>query len=241
MFFQWILISSALENVSASSRKGWMQRKPTCGWPLSIRKGSPCRCISTSSILEGPCAKQEIPSVGIVSFQRNAFMLDEQKRPPFSIKDLFKKLLHVEDTPERTALAYSIGIFLGFSPFLGLHTLIALAIAFLFKLNRVAILLGAWSNTPWWIVPYYTIATWVGMLMMGFQIDQTTIKGILQSGINQGFFASDFWFRLTSQWGLLLSFMIGSLVFSLSLSLIAYPLSMRWIKFYHFKISRSKP
>ena len=39
------------------------------------------------------------------------------------LKDLIKKLLHIEDTPERTALAYSIGIFLGFSPFLGFHTL----------------------------------------------------------------------------------------------------------------------
>ena len=30
---------------------------------------------------------------------------------------LIKKLLWIEDTPERTAMGFSIGVFLGFSPF----------------------------------------------------------------------------------------------------------------------------
>src|SRR4030067_2154105 len=98
------------------------------------------------------------------------------------LKDFIKKLLHIEDTPERTALAFSIGIFLGFSPFLGLHTLTGLAIAFLFKLNRVAMLLGVWSNTPWWLVPYYTLATWLGMRVVRFRIDWATLGGVFPLG-----------------------------------------------------------
>ena len=34
-------------------------------------------------------------------------------------------LLHIDDTPERTAAAFALGVFFGFSPFLGLHTLLA--------------------------------------------------------------------------------------------------------------------
>jgi uncharacterized protein (DUF2062 family) len=148
------------------------------------------------------------------------------------MKDLLKKLLHIEDTPERTALAYSIGVFLGFSPFLGFHTLVGLAIAFLFNLNRLAILVGVWSNTPWWIVPYYTIATWVGMWITGFQIDKMILKEVFQLGMDQGFLSSNFWIHIVSQWGLFLSFMIGSLILAALLSLIAYPLSLKGIKFY---------
>jgi len=148
------------------------------------------------------------------------------------VKDFLKKLLHIEDTPERTALAFSIGIFLGFSPFLGLHTLAGLAIAFLFKLNRVAILLGVWSNTPWWIIPYYTVATWLGTQVIKFRIDWGTLKDIFRLGRDQGFLGSDFWSRIASQWGLLLSFLIGSLILAALLSLVAYPISLRWIKFY---------
>jgi uncharacterized protein (DUF2062 family) len=148
------------------------------------------------------------------------------------MKTLIKKLLHIEDTPEQTALAYSIGIFLGFSPFLGFHTLVGLVIAFLFGLNRVAILLGVWTNNPWWIVPYYVMATWVGMQMTGFRIDWVTLKGIFQFGMDQEFLSSDFWSRIASQKGLLLSFGIGSLILCTLLGLVSNPLSLRWIKFY---------
>jgi uncharacterized protein (DUF2062 family) len=147
------------------------------------------------------------------------------------IKDLLKKLLHIEDTPERTALAYSIGIFLGFSPFLGFHTLAGLAIAFLFRLNRVAILLGVWTNSPWWIVPYYILATWVGMWVTGSWIDLATLEEIFQLGKVQGFMSSDFWRQFASQSGLLLSFLIGSLILCTLLGFAAYPLSLRWIRF----------
>jgi len=156
------------------------------------------------------------------------------------LKGLIKKLLHIEDTPERTALAYAIGIFLGFSPFLGFHTLAGLAIAFLFGLNRVAILLGVWTNTPWWIVPFYMIATWVGMWITGFWIDWATLKEIFQLGEDRGFMSSDFWSHIASQWGLLLSFVIGSLILCTLLSFVAYPLSLKWIKFYRLRRGMGK-
>ena len=114
--------------------------------------------------------------------------------------DLAKKLLHIEDSPERTALAYATGVFLGFSPFLGLHTLSGVAIAFLFNLNRVAVLLGVWSNTPWWIVPYYTVATWIGLEVTGARVDLDGFKQLFRSGEGGGFLGSGFWTRLGSQW-----------------------------------------
>jgi uncharacterized protein (DUF2062 family) len=148
------------------------------------------------------------------------------------LKDLIKQLLHIEDTPERTALAYALGIFLGFSPFLGFHTIGGIVIAFLFRLNRVAVLLGVWTNLPWSIVPYYTVATWVGMKVIGFQLDPALLAEIFRLGLNEGFIQSGFWNRLASQSELLLAFGIGSLLLGTILSLIAYPLSLRWIKFY---------
>ena len=151
------------------------------------------------------------------------------------LRDLIKQLLHIEDTPEQTALAFSIGIFLGFSPFLGFHTLGGVALAFLFKLNRVAVLLGVWMNLPWWIIPYYTVSTWVGMKVIGFDFDPSVFAEILQLGLDKGFFHSGFWSRLTSQLGLLVSFGIGSSILAALLSLIAYSLALRWIKFYRAK------
>ena len=156
------------------------------------------------------------------------------------MKDLIKKLLHIEDTPERTALAYSIGIFMGFSPFLGFHTLLGLAFAFLLGLNRVAVLLGVWTNTPWWIVPFYMIATWVGMRVTGFRTDWATLEEMFRLGMDRGFTSSIFWGDVASQWGLLFSFLIGSLILCTLLSVVAYPLSLKWIRFYRLKRGKLK-
>ena len=71
-------------------------------------------------------------------------------------------LLHIADTPRRTAAAYALGVFFGFSPLLGLHTVLALACAFVLSLNRVAVLLGVYSNLPWIIGPWYAGTTALG-------------------------------------------------------------------------------
>src|SRR6476660_4137490 len=78
----------------------------------------------------------------------------------------FDQLLHTHDTPTRTALAYAVGVFFGFSPFLGLHTILGLVIAFAFNLNRVAVLLGVYSNLPWILPAYYTLATMLGAAIL---------------------------------------------------------------------------
>ena len=81
-----------------------------------------------------------------------------------------ERLLHTHDTPQRTAAAFALGVLIGFSPLLGVHTLICLVVAFAFDLNRVAVLLGAYTNLPWFIGPYYAVATILGAEILGTQM-----------------------------------------------------------------------
>ena len=60
----------------------------------------------------------------------------------------FRRLLSLDDPPERTALAFSIGVFIAFSPFLGLHTVLATFVAFAFRFNKVAVYSGTFINNP---------------------------------------------------------------------------------------------
>src|SRR5688572_28581394 len=80
------------------------------------------------------------------------------------------QLLHTHDTPERTAAAYAVGVFFGFSPYLGLHTVLGVACAFALNLNRVACLLGIYSNLPWILPAYYTLATVLGAAILRVQV-----------------------------------------------------------------------
>src|SRR5215471_6446174 len=76
------------------------------------------------------------------------------------------QLLHTHDTPQRTAAAYALGVFFGFSPLLGFHTLLGLVFAFALNLNRVAVLLGIYSNLPWILPAYYTLAIMFGAAIL---------------------------------------------------------------------------
>src|SRR5678809_1293254 len=80
----------------------------------------------------------------------------------------FRRLLAIDDPPERTALAFSIGIFIAFSPFLGLHTIMATALAFIFRFNKIAIYTGTFVNNPiFTLVPIIIASYSVGAFILG--------------------------------------------------------------------------
>jgi uncharacterized protein (DUF2062 family) len=58
-------------------------------------------------------------------------------------------VLHLDEEPSRLAAGMAVGVFIGVTPFYGLHTLLALAAAYVFRLNKVATITGAWLNLPW--------------------------------------------------------------------------------------------
>ena len=63
-----------------------------------------------------------------------------------------------------------MGVFFGFSPLLGLHTVLGLIFAFALRLNRIAVLIGVYSNLPWILPPYYVMATVVGAAILGVSV-----------------------------------------------------------------------
>jgi uncharacterized protein (DUF2062 family) len=94
------------------------------------------------------------------------------------VRRFLDQLLHTHDTPQRTAAAYAVGVFFGFSPFLGLHTVLGLVVAFAFSLNRVAVLLGVYSNLPWILPAYYTLATMLGATILGVDVPPALLKDL---------------------------------------------------------------
>jgi uncharacterized protein (DUF2062 family) len=87
------------------------------------------------------------------------------------LRALGQVLFSVEGTPHRTALAFGVGVFIAFSPLLGIHWLLALGTAFAFRLNRVAVLLGTYVNNPWTLAPLYLAGTALGCAMLGVPPD----------------------------------------------------------------------
>jgi len=83
------------------------------------------------------------------------------------LRHWLRTFFHTQDSAERTALAFAVGVFIAFlPPIFWLHTLLALGIAFLFRLNRLAILAGTYTNTPITIIPVIWAEVRVGQLFL---------------------------------------------------------------------------
>ncbi len=84
-------------------------------------------------------------------------------------RDRLRDILSLKDSPHRLALAFAVGVFIGMSPLLGLHTVLGIAIAWSFRLNRLVTVTGVYITNPWTIVPIYTFSTWVGAKCLGMK------------------------------------------------------------------------
>ena len=138
-------------------------------------------------------------------------------------------LLHIDDTPERTAAAFAVGVFFGFSPLLGLHTLLAIVAAFLLNLNRVAVLLGVYSNLPWFLAPYYAVATMAGAELTGHRPPPDFR---LQVGrlFELSLMHAEFWQRLlVVMRPLMWPYTVGSTLCALVLAAAAYQFALAFV------------
>ena len=80
--------------------------------------------------------------------------------------DRLRALLITDDPPWRIALAVAVGVFISCTPTFGFQTLIALAVAWLARLNRPATVTGVWINLPW-VTPFvYAGAIKLGGVML---------------------------------------------------------------------------
>src|ERR687889_2239733 len=142
----------------------------------------------------------------------------------------FRRLLAADDPPERTALAFSVGVFIAFSPFLGLHTLLATALALLFRFNKVAIYAGTFVNNPFLtLVPIILASYAVGAFLTGRPA--ALPAGGLELLREPHLLTADYWRALFAQfWDLLLPFAVGGMVLSVVCSAAAYPVTLKLLR-----------
>lgn len=138
----------------------------------------------------------------------------------------FRRLLAIDDPPERTALAFAVGVFIGFSPLLGLHTILATLIAFLFRFNKVAIYLGTYINNPvLTLVPIIFSSYAIGAFLLGrpLRIPAEGIELLRNPHLLTGSYYRQVF---TNSWYIVWPFAIGATVLSVVCSLVTYPVTL---------------
>lgn len=99
-------------------------------------------------------------------------------------KKLWKKriyrILSLDSHPGHIAAGFAVGVFISFTPFFGLHTPLAIAAAFIFRLNKLTCVTGAWINTPITIVPILGLSYKLGRFLRGRPVNELPLTGGLE-------------------------------------------------------------
>jgi uncharacterized protein len=86
------------------------------------------------------------------------------------IRDHLRSILKFDDPPHKLALAFALGIFIAFSPWLGFHIISCIFFAWLFRVSKFVVLTASFVNNPWTIMPMYAFCIWIGLKITGDDI-----------------------------------------------------------------------
>jgi uncharacterized protein len=87
-----------------------------------------------------------------------------------------KHILSLDNHPGHIAAGFAVGVFISFTPFFGLHTIIAIVAAFVFRLNKITCITGSWVNTPMTVPPVMVVSYKLGRLILGRTPHELHIK-----------------------------------------------------------------
>jgi uncharacterized protein (TIGR03546 family) len=90
----------------------------------------------------------------------------------------FRDILSLDSHPAHIAAGFAVGVFISFTPFFGLHTPLAIAAAFIFRLNKLTCITGAWVNTPLTVAPALILSHKVGQMLRGLPPMQISFKSL---------------------------------------------------------------
>jgi len=101
----------------------------------------------------------------------------------------FLRLLRLKGQPEEVAGGIAIGVFIGLTPTVPLHTILSVLIAFLLGKSKLAAALGGWIANPFLLPFIYILDYKVGRTITGIErvplvLSDPSISHLLQLGSN---------------------------------------------------------
>jgi uncharacterized protein (DUF2062 family) len=82
----------------------------------------------------------------------------------------WRRLQRIPGTPRDVALGFAIGVAMAMSPFVGTHMITAAILAWFFRANMVATIIGTLTINPWTAPPIWYATYYVGRMMEGLPV-----------------------------------------------------------------------
>jgi len=93
-----------------------------------------------------------------------------------SLRFFYLRLLRLKGQPEEVAGGMAIGVFIGMTPTVPLHTVLAVLIAFILRKSKLAAALGVWVANPFFLPFIYILDYKVGQSLTGIEAPSFIFK-----------------------------------------------------------------
>jgi len=117
-------------------------------------------------------------------------------------------------------MGFALGVFVGMTPFLGFHTLIAVALASLFKWSKITSALGVFITNPLTAPMIYPLTYKLGSMITGFSDPAKWFKVFEPGGVVD---------LLKGSPMILVDLVVGGILIGIPLSFLVYHLTYRLV------------
>lgn len=131
----------------------------------------------------------------------------------------YLRILRLKASAHSIALGASLGIFVGFLPIIPFQSVLVIALAFIFRANKLAAFSCTWISNAFNVIPFYYMLYIVGSYVLPFSVEFDPHHLSLEELIDQG-------------WRLTVLMTVGGLVLGIPSSLAMYFLSLRAVLTY---------
>lgn len=147
-------------------------------------------------------------------------------KPHRAARYYYLKLLRLQGDPETLARGVAIGVFIGITPTLPLHTVLILLIAYLMRGNSIAALIAsALISNPLTFVPQYYLCWQIGNWFLPGRLSWQTIQQMMAIINSDLGFADSLRSLGTLGYDAISVLLLGGVLLALPAALIAYPFS----------------
>lgn len=135
------------------------------------------------------------------------------------IRDSILDLMRGHRSPKDIALALALGVWIGISPLWGLHTILAISLSVLFRLNTPAVLLGTMVSNPWLAPLIILVSLELGVFLTRNDTPLLSLEQVRR------LLSSPSW--ETAYREILLPYIVGSLLLSTAAALLTFWIALR--------------
>lgn len=142
---------------------------------------------------------------------------------------IYNRFIRLKGSPRQIALGFALGLFIGMSPFFGLHIAIGVVLASLLGWSKIAAAIGV-NITNVATAPFiYPITYWAGAKLTGFA---KHVRWPTELTLSQ------FWLLVKQSPVIIMDLCVGGIILGLPIAIIGYHLAFKAITLYRERIRK---